>query len=260
MKLHRLARTAALAALLVAPTASSATPETPTNEGMTPMAQNPEPWRTLSGRIRNLEESMRRVNNASAFTGTGMHPTADNGIESDAFDGDVDAFDPGSKGWSLDDETAMFGSLVLRDGIVGNQALASPVQPVLVHDDASGFDATTTFTTKLSVSVTVPAGFTSLMVTSFTVGVTMANSTAATDYLYISPGIVGHVINGFVLGSSDTAPGITAVTQENAGALLTGLTPGSTVTFVGSVRTAFGSWTGGTGVANLTASGLWLRG
>lgn len=257
MKLPRAALVAITAAALITP-AVYAAPTIPEKESTT-VSKLPEPTRLFTERIRKIEENQRRINNSSAFSGTGFHPTADNGIASDSFDGDLDAGSAGTTGWAMDADSAAFGELILRPGSVGNDSLTNPLQPIRVHDDASGFNANTAWATRLSVSATVPAGFTQLLIQNIASSVTMTNNTGTIDYLYVSVNVSVGALGGFSLGSPDVAPGGSGVATDLRTGLLTGLTPGATLTFSGDVSTAFGSWSGGTGVGNLDVVGLWLR-
>jgi len=142
------------------------------------MGAQPEPWRTLSAEIRKLREQVRRLGNASAFTGTGVHPNGDQGLDSDNFV-------PGTSGFSLHGGTgnAEFNDLTLRGGIIGNEALSNPVRGDSAYTAASGFALTTTGATPLaSQSWLTPAGFTTADI--LIVGRVFAyNSTAGLDYL-----------------------------------------------------------------------------
>lgn len=259
MKLPRAALVAALAAALITP-AVYAAPTIPEKESTT-VSKLPEPTRLFTERIRKIEENQRRINNSSAFSGTGFHPTADNGIESDNFDGDLNAGDPGTTGWSMDADQAAFGELILRDGIIGNDSLTSPVLPVRLHADAQGFAVTPSWVVVMSVSVAVPAGFTKILIQNLACGVTALNSTGGVDYLFAGSFVsVGGPFTGWTIGSADVSPSGTGVAYDFRTALLTGLTPGSTITFKGEVSTSFATWAANSAnVANCDIAGLWMR-
>ena len=45
------------------------------------MSKLPDPWRDLTSELRQMQREIRELRNRSPFTGTGLTPTADGGIE-----------------------------------------------------------------------------------------------------------------------------------------------------------------------------------
>lgn len=224
------------------------------------MAALPQPWKALSARIYKIEEAVKRLQNASPFAGTPIRPREDGGINSTNFDGDLNAGNPGTKGWAMDDDQAAFGELLLRDGIVGNAALTNPLVPAVAHDDADGFSvAGPGWGTIMSVTVPVPTGFTQALILNLTVNASAINSTGATGWLYCQPIIPGFPGLGWSIGSPDTPAGATAVSSDTQTRLLTGLSGSFTIN--GQVTTnSASSWAANpVNVANLYASIVFLR-
>jgi hypothetical protein len=124
-------------------------------------------------------------------------------IQSADFDGALPAT-AGTMGWGLGGSgaSAVFNTAVFRNGIIGNDALTSPVFPKSVHADGNSFSLSTAQAAKATATVTVPAGFSQALV--MAAGqVTARNSTTSQDAL-----AVGVMINGV------QAPGWAA--QEDA--------------------------------------------
>ena len=109
----------------------------------------------LKRRLANLERSPRL---ATATVGSG-------GLKSADFDGDLESGTAGTAGWGLSGATgdAIFNDIVLRGGIIGDDALTSPVKPIAVN--ASNYSAgTPSSPTPWVTDVVVPAGFTTASV------------------------------------------------------------------------------------------------
>ncbi|MER7070976.1 hypothetical protein [Terrabacter sp. NPDC000476] len=181
--------------------------------------------------------------------------------KSSQFDGNLGTGAPGTTGWAFDDSRAILPELVLRPGSIGNDSLTEPVRAARLHDDAKGFGVGTAFATILTATITVPAGYTQALIMSACVGATAYNNTTAVDFLYtrlvVSP---GGLLAGWAIGSVDVDASGTGVSYDFRSGLLTGLTPGTTLTFTGQVSSAFGAWAGASyNVANLDAAILWLR-
>lgn len=124
------------------------------------MARQPEPWKTLRDEFRKLQDQIRRMQAASPFFGTGMHPNGNGGIDSDNFVAGLSGYSFGNDG------DAEFNELTLRSGIVGNDALTSPVVPGIAREGATNFALTAgTLQEKAGTDLVVPAGCTRLLAT-----------------------------------------------------------------------------------------------
>lgn len=152
------------------------------------MSKLPEPPRTITGEIRRDRQQARRSRNSSPFFGTGFHPTGNNGIESDDFDGDIDTGNAGTKGWSFNSLRVVIGELILRAGSLTNDLLANPSSFGFGGNSGQGFSVGTSGVAKTSIAIPIPAGFSRALV-HCTVNASANNTTAAYDYLYVSAGI-----------------------------------------------------------------------
>lgn len=128
------------------------------------MSQLPEPWRRLDKEILKIREQMRRMRNASPFFGTGIHPTGNGGMASDEFDGNLDTRNAGTKGWAFNGQRVALGEVILRPGSIGNETLTNPVSASAANPSATGFALTTTYKVLASVDMTIPEGFTRVLV------------------------------------------------------------------------------------------------
>lgn len=199
------------------------------------MSKLPEPKRTLSGEIRKDRLKARRMLNSSPFFGTGIHPTAGGGMESDSFDGDLATNDAGTTGWAFNDQKVALGEVILRPGSVSNDALANPVIPQVARLYTEGFSLTTSYASKDSASITVPDGCTRLLaVVSASMYCVNQNTTGGSDgsggdAIYVRATLAGSNTGGSPVGLSGSN-GFTTTTSSDS-FQLTGLTPGGTVAF-----------------------------
>lgn len=209
--------------------------------------------------LNRLQEDVAYLKNRSPFYSTGMHPNGQGGIDSDNFVAGVSGYQ------FKDDGDAEFNQLTLRGGIIGNDALASPVVPGVVNASSTGITVGTgSFGVVASQNATVPTGCTRLL--AHATGMVYAvnpNTTGGTN------GAGGDVMAALCAVGSTS--GLTAGVSISGGngqtsvscsvaVLLEGLTPGSTVTFATkaqAVLQSFGS--NATNQANISASLIWLR-
>jgi len=151
---------------------------------------------------------------------------------------------------------AITGTLSLPSGIINNDALTSPVVPESRWLDASNFGLTTAWVANVTISVTIPDGFTTLQV--MAAGrLNAGNSTANTDALYTKITIGAATQSGFPM---PVLPGgfVTSVTA--LATTLTGLTSGGTVNIVLWGLAGNAAWAvNAANAADLSVSLLWLR-
>lgn len=218
------------------------------------MARMPDPWKSLSDRIYRIEEALKRLQNGSPFSGTGVHPNGSQGLDSDNYIA-------GSSGFSLNGGTgnAEFNDLTLRGGIIGNDALTNPLEPARAHADAVNYAVPNSFGTVMSVTVPVPDGFTRALLLSLAIQASALNTSASIGWMYATGHIAGYSFGGWTVGSPDTSPGKTAVTYDLTTQLLTGLS--GSFTIEGQLSTnGGGTWSASAvNVANMDASILFLR-
>jgi hypothetical protein len=149
----------------------------------------------------------------------------------------------GSAGWHLDHGgNAEFNAMTLRAGIISNGALTNPVSFDGCGGAVTNFAVATSWTTVGSVGITVPSGM-SKMLSSGTVGISAVPPTG-TDFLFARLNITAG--GSTYLGNPQFAPAIGSSGAANVMAakygILTGLTPGSTVTFSFDAHSQTAAW------------------
>jgi hypothetical protein len=216
------------------------------------MAALPEPWLTLSKRIRAAEEGLQQLRNRSPFFGTGMHANGANGLDSDNYVA-------GASGFSLrgGDGFLEINDIRLRGNIIGNDALTNPSSPLAVYDSTSNFSVPTSLTNIKTVTIPVPAGFTSASV-QLMVRCIAINSTGGLDYLFSQANINGY--NGYALPTAASGSGGSCLNTSQFAVVLAPGTLGSNVVLQIAVQTSFGAWAASaSNVADMAASITWYR-
>lgn len=173
-------------------------------------------------------------------------------LQSDDFDGDLDAGDPGTTGWAMNATRAAFGSILLRPNSVGNDILTNPVIPAEIAVETSGWSNTAGNPgyVKATTTLTAPAGCTQGLVS-----VNMyaqANHSSGEDYMRLYPEI----------GGSQGRPGGKIVhsgsgDQVNIG--MTKLVAATSITINARLWTTWTVGAAGDNIATITGSVLWLR-
>jgi hypothetical protein len=214
------------------------------------MSKLPDANPTLTAYLVRQQRQMVRQANSSSFNRSGA--SVAEGVVT--VDGELD----------VTGAMVVGGTLSLPNGIINNDALTSPTKPDAVYFYSSNFALNTTSTALASRTITVPAGFTSAVV-SLTARV-YANNPNTTggingtggDYLYGKATIDGadcFSLPVVVLGS-----GSSGVSVSSFSVVKTGLTPGST--FVVSVvgNTYLLSWTANVvNIAEVSGIITWYR-
>jgi hypothetical protein len=227
------------------------------------MSKLPDANPTLTAFLVRQQRQMVRVAQTSAFARSGSAVTSEGVVtvagaqQSADFDGDLAAGDAGTTGWALNAARAAFGALFLRPGSIENDSLTSPVNPQAIYASDQNFALATTDVAVTSVTITVPAGFTSAVV-SIVGRVYATNPNAAYDYLIAVSKISGiSAANLPLLVGASGGSGITVAPNSR---VLTGLTPGGT--FVVEVRAyvSFANWAANAqNTAELSGVILWFR-
>lgn len=206
-------------------------------------ANEPDGIRKLLGKIKDIETNLREVtSNLLRTAGIRLSPA----------------------GMTIDSDLAITGTLSLPAGIIGNDALTSPVVPQSVYGYVSNFAITTTGTTIRTITITVPVGFTSAVVsvTGRVFGVnpntTGGSNGAGADYLYGVAKIDGLSSTALALPvGGNNGSGINVSPYST---ILTGLTSGATFTITLNVQSYFASWgTIANNTADVSGSILWFR-
>jgi hypothetical protein len=189
------------------------------------MAALPEPLSTLSKRLRDIEERVRRLDNRSSFYGTGLTPQADAPVSFQA-------------------------------GMVGNDALADPLVPSAASATATNWAASTSWAEVAGVDLVVPAGATRclLYANGWCYGV---NSSAAADDLHARVSLAATIGQEFL-----SRVAVAAYDTVSAGlvTLATGLTAGAVLRLSVSAKTTTGAWPASVqNTSNATAMAVWLK-
>jgi hypothetical protein len=193
---------------------------------------------------------MVRVVNSSAFNLSGASVTAEGVV---TVDGELD----------VTGAMVVGGTLSLPAGIIDNAALASPVVPQTVFLSANNFAVDVTPSAKVTTTITVPAGFTTAVVTvTGRVYAINPNTTGGFgtggDFLYASARVNTDACNGMplvVLGSNSSGINVAAFST-----VLTGLTGGDTFTISVRASTAYLTWAANTSnAAEVSGMILWFR-
>ena len=159
---------------------------------------------------------------------------------------------------------AITGTLSLPAGIIDNAALASPLASTSIYATTDTYVVTTTETTRASVTVTVPAGFTAAVVSVMArVDGRNSNTTggwdaAGGDLLHTRAwigGVPGIDMDLSVLGSGDHAVSVMPFSQP-----LPGLTPGDTFVLAAKVWSEYQNWAAhAKNIAEISGTVTWYR-
>lgn len=204
------------------------------------------PMRDLERRIKALEATAQGTN--------GIVVANNSTIKSSPFDGDLVGQAAGTVGWGMDGDTAIFNNLVLRGGIIGNDALTSPADFGANGQSGVAFGINAGATVVATQTITIPAGYSRAIVMAVgNISAWEVNGNLDTLIFYCD-------ING--TGSSaqfaDARPNSPAHCSNTSVRYLTGLSGGS-ITFQGiaSVGVAWGAHGGN--ICNINAIAMFLR-
>lgn len=198
----------------------------------------------IMARIRTLEQQVRALSKATplrsaSITEGGLRVGGQGWITSTDWDG-TGIEDPGTVGWALGgpDAVAIINTLLLRAGIVGNDALTNPLQVGMASFAELNFAVATTDQQRAATSIAVPEGFSSAIVGAWT-QVGAANTRASTDFLYCSA-----VVNGAAAREMPAvaAAGAWASSSSAKVGILTGLSSGGTIPIALQTHAQGGAW------------------
>lgn len=152
----------------------------------------------IPDRLRQLERKLDALikgaplRNASITEG-GIRVGGDGYIRSTNWDG-TSIDDPGTMGWALGgaDGVAILNTLLLREGIIGNDALTSPLGWAWEQRTEMGFAISTSGELRGQADLVIPAGFTKVAAI-VAVGAGAVNSRASSDFLYAEAMLNGTV-------------------------------------------------------------------
>lgn len=223
------------------------------------MAKLPKGTTDLRDRIEEIERVQRCLINASPLAGTGMYCPEWGRLDSLNYA-------PGEAGFSLQGGSGdlEINDIILRGGIIGNDALTSPTAPGAVFDFLQGFSLSTTLTNIRTTNITVPPGFTKAAV-SITVRVFAVNPRTTGgydglggDYLIGQANIAGY--NGFALPLAVSGNGGSGTNISPFSTVLEGLTSGGSFTVQIAACTSYASWAANaSNTAEVSGSVTWFR-
>lgn len=202
---------------------------------------NPFADDALIRRVQDLERAVRELSAANPLATAGLVPSTNKLT----VQGELDVTGPMVVG----------GTLSLPAGIIGNDALANPVNFGGIGFSSTAFTVTTSSTAVITRTITIPTGFTQAAI----IGVSTAgaiNGSTSAGYLYIQTVVNGG--GGSVMPAYGGPSGGWAFVCASAMRTLTGLTPGSiTVATNLYASTAWGS--NAANIANLDVIALFSR-
>ena len=215
------------------------------------MSKLPESPMTLSRHLRQQQRQMVRMVNSSAFARSGTTVTAEGVV---TVDGELD----------VTGAMVVGGTLSLPAGIVGNDALTSPVVSGIVNFNTTGFSVTTAWSNAVAATITVPAGCTQLLATctaevyAINPNTTGGNNSAGGDLLDSRVSLNGSLSASYGLLVDGLS---SATTSTSAGSFtLSGLTPGATLPISAQTKSIFQALgSNAAQKATITATLLWLR-
>lgn len=165
----------------------------------------------------------------------------------------------GTSGWKFDGT-----SLEANTGVIGNGALANPVTPGVVNASSSNFGlGSGAFADVVATTVAVPSGCTQLLVSGagwidcYNQKTTGGNNGSGGDYLYCKIKVGSAAGNSTATPVSGSNGNATATSGYSA--LLTGLTPGGSVSISAQGVSDYGIAVNTGNIAILSATLLWLR-
>ena len=233
------------------------------------MSRLPSTGPSLQRWLRQQERKAQRQQQSSAFARSGTSVTAEGVV---TVDGELDINGPLAVHGTADfdgDTTiggnaAITGTLSLPAGIIDNAALASPVKPQSVYFSAPNFAVSTTPSAKASSTFTVPAGFTSAVVSvnsriyAINPNTTGGWDSAGADFLYAESKIGAD--NGTAMPLMVAGSNYSGINFSPFSTVLTGLTGGGTFTITVVASTMYQTWAANTSnAAEVSGSILWFR-
>lgn len=213
------------------------------------MAALPEPWKSLRRLIEALAERVKKLENTSPFSGTGLSIPASGTTQ---VDGSLNV----EGQLNVTGDTVIGGTLSLPAGIIDNDALANPVVPGQAFQGTSSFALSVAGGNIITISRTTPAGFTSVVVNAYG-RVAATNSTALKDAVYSAVDVNGTGGNQF---GNEVVAGDFGSVSAGYSTLLTGLSTGDPVATHLYASTGLGGWASDpSNGADLSVTYLWFR-
>lgn len=202
----------------------------------------------MSRRVKDLERAVQQLSASNQLAPAGIR-AVEGGIViegSEVVNGPI----------TINGAAVITGTLSLPAGIIGNDALASPMTTEAVSNYLSNYAVGTTSTARATVTLGVPDGFTTAVV--MTTATAMAqNSTATTDYLYVQAVVDG--VNGGEMYTAAPA-GLAVGIASPFNTTIYGLVNGQDITVSVATRTGFATWAASPAAqANIYVTVLYFR-
>lgn len=202
-----------------------------------PGSQNsPDAYAGLASAIRSLSDRLAQIERGAPLRAAGISVAPE--------------------GMTINSNLDIQGALTLKPGIIGNDALANPLDADANSASQAGTAIGTASTVRATVTFTVPPGYTRALIIS-TAGVMGRNSTASTDYLYVMS-----IVGGSLGGELYTAipAGYSGGTSAPFYSRLTALSGGMVLEVSVATRTGFAGWAASTAnMATIHAQVIYLR-
>lgn len=162
----------------------------------------------------------------------------------------------GHTGWLLSATGLEVNDITIRGGIIGNEALASPVRPGQGGVTTGNFGMSTTASAKSAGSIAVPAGFSAALVLA-TAHVSTSNSTASAEFLYVGAQI-GATTPAFIPHPAPAGSWVAG--SGTASRVITGLAAGSSIALAAMAKSNTGTWAANaSALATIDAIAVFLR-
>lgn len=211
-----------------------------------------EDW--FARELQDVKARMQRLEAANVFGLTGITPK-DGGTDLDGF---VNINGPlGVAGdAAFTGNMTIGGTLNLPAGIIGNDALAAPLEPQVLNSDADGFTLTPAEQDFCITTFTVPTGYRKAVIIA-TGTVNGYNTNAAADYLWARAYInSAYGRRMFALMNATSGPASLTVNKQ---VLLTDLVDGQTITCKLRLSSQVADVTSASNGASMNAYALFTR-
>ena len=202
----------------------------------------------LVRRIKDLERTVQQLAAANPLGAAGIR-AVDGGVV-------VEGSETVNGPLTINGPATITGTLSLPAGIIGNDALAAPIESRTIYADADGFTLTPAEQDFCTTSFTVPDGYTTAVIVA-TGTVNSYNTNAAADYLwaraYINASFGRRM---FALMNATSGPASLTVNKQ---AQLTGLTSGQVITCKLRLASQTADVTSASNGASMNAFALFTR-
>lgn len=216
----------------------------------------------LARRLRDMERDIAELR-ANALGVNGIVIGNRGSLRTADFDG-TDFAHPGTKGVYLASEAGVgklvVNDILLRGGIIGNDALANPTVTLVGSASTQPVAFTTTVdTVVVSTTLTVPAGFTKVTLTSSFIAAGI-NPGGSADNLWAGISVTGPWVDGSYKLPMGVPAGYSTMNIENYNVVRTGLSGGQVITVNGKAWTQVAGWASSAqNVATINAVGTFTR-